>query len=59
MPINGSNTSKLQFTVEARHDGASYQCAVTNENGTVYSSIGRLNCKYTQYVCIVQKLFLP
>ena len=45
IPIVNATTSTLEFIAVAKDDSTFYQCAATNENGTIYSSVGRLNGK--------------
>ena len=47
MLLSFANTSTLQFIATPEDDSTLYQCGVTNENGTVFSTVGRLNCKLT------------
>ena len=44
VPLDSGN-NMLQFIAAPENDSTSYQCAVTNENSTVFSTVGRLNCK--------------
>ena len=53
IPINGATTSLLEFTTVAEDDSTFYQCATTNENGTAFSNVGRLNCEYHNIMYIV------
>ena len=44
--INGANSSELVIIhVMSEDDSTSYQCAATNENGTTFSRIARINSK--------------
>ena len=51
----GNDTNKLQFNAAPEDDSTFYQCGVTNENSTVFSTVGRLNCKLitTNILCFV------
>lgn len=50
--INHTNSSKFVINhVTTEDDSISYQCAVTNENGTTFSKITKINSKtYYMYV---------
>jgi len=50
MTITDESTRILEFVATSNDDSTFYQCGATNENNTVLSSIGRLNCKYMYIV---------
>ena len=55
IPIVNATTSTLEFIAVAKDDSTFYQCAATNENGTVNSNVGRFNGKYIHYICTLYK----
>ena len=52
MTINDESTSILEFVATSNDDSTFYQCGATNENDTVtvFSTVGRLNCKYVHTI---------
>ena len=55
VPLDFGNNNTLQFNAAPEDDSTFYQCGMTNENSTVFSTVGRLNCKLitTNILCFV------